>query len=403
MKTSFETVSEEFKSATENRTGPLAGVKIIDMSSVVLGPFATLIFGDLGADVIKIESGQKGKAGDTMRYAGASPTGDLGPIYTSLNRNKRSVQIDAKTDDGKAAIIEMLKTADVFFHNVRLAGMGRLGLDYESVKAINPGIVYVHCAGFGAGGPYEKRQAYDDLIQGASGFAALNAMRSGADPEYAPSLVADKTVGLFATYATLAALYHKQKTGEGQFVSVPMLESFTFFNMVENLYGETFVPGNGKLAYSRSINANRKPYKTKNGYIGLVPYSDRQWEQFFEMGGKTGVWEDPRFSTYSARTENITELYAIIGEVALLKTTDEWLELLDEANIPAMRYNRMEDVLTDPHLAAVDFFQVREHPDAGDYRAMRHPVQFSATPADIALDPPTLGADTEMVLASLGL
>ena len=146
-------------SATENRTGPLAGVKIIDMSSVVLGPFATLIFGDLGADVIKIESGQKGKAGDTMRYAGASPTGDLGPIYTSLNRNKRAVQLDAKTDDGKAAIIEILKTADVFFHNVRLAGMGRLGLDYESVKAINPGIVYVHCAGFGAGGPYEKRQA----------------------------------------------------------------------------------------------------------------------------------------------------------------------------------------------------------------------------------------------------
>lgn len=390
-------------SQTAKRTGPLAGVKIIDMSSVVLGPFATLIFGDLGADVIKIEAGQKGKAGDTMRYAGASPTGDLGPIYTSLNRNKRSVQLDAKTEDGKAAIIEMLKSADVFFHNVRLAGMGRLGLDYESVKAINPGIVYVHCAGFGPGGPYEKRQAYDDLIQGASGFAALNAMRSGGDPEYAPSLVADKTVGLFATYATLAALYHKQKTGEGQFVSVPMLESFTFFNMVENLYGETFVPGNGKLAYSRSINANRKPYRTKDGYIGLVPYSDQQWEQFFEMGGKTGVFADPRFSTYSARTEHITELYAIIGEVALLKTTDEWLELLDEANIPAMRYNTMEDVLSDPHLEAVGFFDVRDHPDAGQYRAMRHPVQFGATPADIALDPPTLGADTETVLASLGL
>ncbi|MEM9570309.1 MAG: CoA transferase [Pseudomonadota bacterium] len=390
-------------SQTAKRTGPLAGVKIIDMSSVVLGPFATLIFGDLGADVIKIEAGQKGKAGDTMRYAGASPTGDLGPIYTNLNRNKRSVQLDAKTEDGKAAIVEMLKSADVFFHNVRLAGMGRLGLDYDSVKAINPGIVYVHCAGFGPGGPYEKRQAYDDLIQGASGFAALNAMRSGGDPEYAPSLVADKTVGLFATYATLAALYHKQKTGEGQFVSVPMLESFTFFNMVENLYGETFVPGNGKLAYSRSINANRKPYKTKDGYIGLVPYSDQQWEQFFEMGGKTDVFADPRFSSYSARTEHITELYAIIGEVALLKTTDEWLELLDEANIPAMRYNRMEDVLTDPHLAAVDFFSLRDHPDAGKYRAMRHPVQFSATPAEIALDPPTLGADTATVLASLGL
>lgn len=390
-------------SAPSKRSGPLAGVKIVDMSSVVLGPFATLIFGDLGADVIKIEAGQKGKAGDMMRYAGASPTGDLGPIYTSLNRNKKSVQLDAKTEDGKAAIVALLKDADVFFHNVRLAGMGRLGLDYDSVKKINPGIVYVHCAGFGAGGPYEKRQAYDDLIQGASGFAALNAMRSGGDPEYAPSLVADKTVGLFATYATLAALYHKERTGEGQFVSVPMLESFTFFNLVENLYGETFLPGNGKLAYSRSINANRKPYKTKDGYIGLVPYSDQQWEQFFEMGGKSGVFEDPRFSTYSARTENITELYAIIGEVALLKTTDEWLTLLDGANIPAMRYNKMDDVLADPHLAAVNFFQTRKHPDAGDYRAMKHPVEFSATPADIAIDPPRLGADTETVLASLGL
>ena len=390
-------------SDTASRTGPLAGVKIIDMSSVVLGPFATLIFGDLGADVIKIEAGQKGKAGDMMRYAGASPTGDLGPIYTSLNRNKRSVQLDAKTEDGKAAIMALLKDADVFFHNVRLAGMGRLGLDYESVKAINPSIVYVHCAGFGAGGPYEKRQAYDDLIQGASGFAALNAMRSGGDPEYAPSLVADKTVGLFATYATLAALYHKERTGEGQFVSVPMLESFTFFNMVENLYGETFLPGNGKLAYTRSVNANRKPYKTKDGYIGLVPYSDKQWELFFEMGGKTGVFDDPRFSTYSARTENITDLYAIIGEVALLKTSDEWLSLLDEANIPAMRYNEMGDVLTDPHLAAVNFFQTRTHPEAGDYRSMKHPVAFSATPADVAIDPPRLGADTETVLASLGL
>lgn len=390
-------------SEAANRTGPLAGVKIVDMSSVVLGPFATLIFGDLGADVIKIEAGQKGKAGDMMRYAGASPTGDLGPIYTSLNRNKKSVQLDAKTEDGKAAIIALLKDADVFFHNVRLAGMGRLGLDYESVKAINPGIVYVHCAGFGAGGPYEKRQAYDDLIQGASGFAALNAMRSGKDPEYAPSLVADKTVGLFATYATLAALYHKEKTGEGQFVSIPMLESFTFFNLVENLYGETFLPGNGKLAYTRSINANRKPYKTKDGYIGLVPYSDKQWETFFDLGGKEGVFEDPRFSTYSARTENITDLYAIIGEVALLKTTDEWLVLLDEANIPAMRYNEMGDVITDPHLEAVGFFQTREHPDAGAYRSMKHPVHFSATPADVAFDPPTLGADTETVLASLGL
>ncbi|MGC6499750.1 MAG: CaiB/BaiF CoA transferase family protein [Henriciella sp.] len=388
---------------TQTRSGPLSGVRIIDMSSVVLGPFATLIFGDLGADVIKVEAGQKGKSGDLMRYAGASPTGDLGPIYTNLNRNKRSIQLDARQETDKAALMAMLKDADVFFHNVRLGGMRRLGLDYDSVKAINPGLVYVHCAGFGEGGPYEKRQAYDDLIQAASGFAHLNTLRDGSDPSYAPSLVADKTVGLFATYATLAALYHRERTGEGQFVSVPMLESFTFFNMVENLYGETFLPGNGKVAYTRSVNANRKPYRTKDGFIALVPYSDEQWETFFRLGGREGVFEDPRFSTYAARTENVTDLYAMIGEVAALKTTEEWLTLLDQENIPAMRFNRMADVLDDPHLVATGFFGERTHPEAGPYRSMAHPVHFSKTPADVALDPPRLGADTETILASLGL
>ena len=352
------------------RTGPLAGVKIIDMSSVVLGPFATLIFGDLGADVIKIEAGQKGKAGDMMRYAGKSPTGDLGPIYTSLNRNKRSVQLDAKTTDGKAALVALLKDADIFFHNVRLAGMARLGLDYDSVKAINPNIIYVHCAGFGAGGPYEKRQAYDDLIQGASGFAHLSSLRDGSEPAYAPSLVADKTVGLFATYATLAALYHRERSGQGQFVSVPMFESFTFFNMVENLYGETFLPGNGKLAYTRSVNANRKPYKTKDGYIGLVcpiPTSNGKPSSNSAVAPACSMIRASQ--PYAARTENITELYAIIGEVAVTKTTDDWLSLLDEANIPAMRFNQMKDVLTDEHLVATGFFETRQHPQAGPYRA----------------------------------
>lgn len=385
---------------TEEATGPLKGIRIVDMSSVVLGPFATLILADLGAEVIKVEPAGRG---DIMRYAGASPTGDLGPIYTNLNRNKRSVAIDGKTPEGKAALSGLLKKADVFFHNVRMAGMERMGFGYDAVKAIRPDIVYVHCAGFGAGGAYEKRQAYDDLIQGASGFAALNAMRSGGDPEYAPSLVADKTVGLFATYATLAALFHRARTGQGQFVQVPMLETFTFFNMVENLYGETFLPGNGKMAYSRSINANRKPYKTMDGYIGLVPYSDEQWAQFFALGGRPGVFDDPRFSDYKSRTENIGALYAIIGEVALTKTTDEWLRILDEASIPAMRYNTMEHVLTDEHLTSVGFFQEIQHAAAGALRAMVHPVSFSETPANIRRDAPTHGADTEIVLASLGL
>ncbi|MEP5034198.1 MAG: CoA transferase, partial [Parasphingorhabdus sp.] len=207
-------------------TGPLKGLKIVDMSTVVLGPFATLNFADMGADVIKIENGEGKFGGDMMRHAGDNPTGDLGPIFTSLNRNKKSVTLNGKNEDDKAVILELLKHADVFFHNVRLAGMERLGLDYESVKAVNPGIVYVHCAGFGQGGEYEKRQAYDDLIQCASGFASLFEMRGDSGrPLYMPSLVADKTIGLFAVNATLAAMYHKEKTGEGQFVQVPMFEA----------------------------------------------------------------------------------------------------------------------------------------------------------------------------------
>ncbi len=383
-------------------SGPLSGVKIIDMSSVVLGPFATMIFGDLGAEVIKIEPAPP-QRGDTIRYAGASKTGDLGPIFMALNRNKKAIQLDGKTPKGKAALTALLKDADVFFHNVRMAGMERMGFGYEAVKAIKPDIVYVHCAGFGPGGPYEHRQAYDDLIQGASGFADLNAIRSGGRPEYAPSLVADKTSGLFAAYATLAALFHRERTGEGQFVQVPMLECFTFFNMVENLYGETFLPGNGRLAYTRSVNPNRRPYPTKDGFIGLVPYSDDQWEKFFEIGGRPGIFQDPRFRTYEARTENVGALYGLIEEVTATRTTDEWLILMDKANIPAMRYNTMKEVLSDPHLSATGFFTERHHPEAGAYRAMRHPVTFSKTPPSIFAEPPRLGADTETVLQSLGL
>ncbi|WP_417612760.1 CaiB/BaiF CoA transferase family protein [Parasphingorhabdus sp.] len=385
-------------------TGPLKGLKIVDMSTVVLGPFATLNFADMGADVIKIENGEGKFGGDMMRHAGDNPTGDLGPIFTSLNRNKKSITLNGKNADDKAVILELLKHADVFFHNVRLAGMERLGLDYESVKAVNPGIVYVHCAGFGQGGEYEKRQAYDDLIQCASGFASLFEMRGDSGrPLYMPSLVADKTIGLFAVNATLAAMYHKEKTGEGQFVQVPMFEAFTWFNMVENLWGETFIPGNGKLAYTRSINANRKPYPTKDGYIGLVPYNDAQWRKFFELGGKPGVFDEPRFSDYSQRTKNITALYALIEEIAATKTTDEWLPLLDEHNIPAMRYNKMEDVLTDPHLQQVGFWQEREGEKIGKYRTIKHPVHYSASPANIYADPPTLGADNDEIRGAIGM
>lgn len=378
------------------RTGPLRGIKVLDMSSVVLGPLATLQLADLGAEVIKIENASGG--GDIMRKAGDNPTGDLGPIFASLNRNKKSVALDASNPDDKAAILALVAEADVFFHNVRMAGMERLGLGYEALKAINPDIVYVHCAGFGADGPYAKRQAYDDLIQAASGFAALFEMRDGGRPQYAPTLVADKVSGLFAANAVMAALLARANGMGGQFVQVPMFECFTWFHMVENLWGNTFIPGNGKLAYTRSVNPRRRPYPTKDGYIAIVPYADNQWERFFELAGRPNMFQDPRFSTYKARLTNTAELYATIEEATAIKTTDEWLELLDANNIPAMRYNRMADVFEDPHLTATGFFEERQAKAGYRYRSMRHPVQYSATPASTYADPPSLDADRDEVL-----
>lgn len=384
------------------RTGPLKGVRIVDMSNVVLGPFATVQLADLGAEVIKIENGDSPAGGDMMRRAGTSPGGNLGPIYAALNRNKKAISLNAAKEADKALILELLADADVFFHNVRMGGMKRLGLDYEAVKAINPDIVYVHCAGYGSAGPYAGLQAFDDLIQAASGFAALTEIRDGSRPQYAPSLVADKVVGMFAANATMAAIIALQNGAGGQFVEVPMFECFSWFNMVENLWGGTYIPGTGKLAYTRSVNPRRRPYPTADGYVAVVPYDDRQWSLFFELAGRPGIFEDPRFATYEERTKNTGELYALIEELMAQKSTDEWLELLAKNNIPAMRYQRMADVLTDPHLTEVGFFEERERKDGARYRSMKHPVTYSKTPASYFADPPAADADGEEIRRQLG-
>jgi crotonobetainyl-CoA:carnitine CoA-transferase CaiB-like acyl-CoA transferase len=383
-------------------TGPLKGIKVVDMATVVLGPFATVNLADLGAEVIKIENSEGHTPGDMMRYGGDSPTKQHGPIYTALNRNKKAINLNIKKPDDKAVLIALLGSADVFIHNVRMAGMERLGFGYEAVKAINPEIIYVHCAGYGAGGAYEELQAYDDLIQAASGFAALSEQRDGGRPAYAPSLVADKVSGLFAANATMAALLARANGQGGQFVQVPMFECFTWFNMVENLFGETFIPGNGKMGYTRSINPRRKPYPTRDGFIAIVPYNDKQWTRFFELGGRPGIFDDPRFSTYQERIKHTGDLYALIEEVSAIYTTDEWLKLLAENDIPAMRYNRMADVLTDPHLTDVSFFEELESPDTGKYRAMRHPVHYAKTPASFYAHPPSLDADGDEIRLALG-
>lgn len=383
---------------TTESKGPLAGIKVVDLTTVVFGPFGTQILGDLGADIIKVEHAD----GDIMRYAGKSPAEGLGPIYLNLNRNKRSIRLNLSQPGSQDAMRRLIEGADVFFHNVRAAGIKRLGFDYEAVRQINPNIVYVHCCGFGQGGEYEGRQAYDDLVQAAVGFAGLLPLSDNSDPKYLPTLIMDKAAGLYSVYATIAALFHRERTGAGQFVEVPMLESGAHLNMVENLYGQTFDPPLGGVAYTRSINPRRKPFKTKDGFVAIVPYNTDQWITFFELGGRPGVFEEERFKSYKSRTENIGELYELIEEVAQTKTTAEWLDILDKANIPVMRYNALDEVIDDPHLKSVDFFPIREHPDAGPYRAIAHPVKFSQSPADIRFDAKPVGSDTIAVLTDLG-
>ncbi len=389
--------------------GPLSGVRVIDMTSVLFGAFSSQIFGDLGADVVKVEApgSRADNGGDIFRYTGRpARTNGMGPLFMHYNRNKRSVLLDLRKDDDRDALRQLLAEADVFITNVRMKGLEKLGFDYAHVKAIRPDIVYVHCAGYGADGPYASRQAYDDLIQAASGGTDLLGRVDGDPaPRYQPSLIADKSSGLFGAYATMAALFHRERAGEGQFVEVPMFECFTYFNMTENLYGHTFEPPTGTYGYSRVFNPNRKPYPTKDGYLAILPYSDAQWDDFFEIGGMTpGTFtQNPKFSTYAKRTEHIGEIYAMIGDVARTKTTDEWVAALTLRNVPCMKVARLEEVIDDPHLNHVGFFERRDHPTEGRYVSLKHPVNFSATPATVRRDAPRLGEHTDEVLREVGI
>jgi crotonobetainyl-CoA:carnitine CoA-transferase CaiB-like acyl-CoA transferase len=389
-------------------TGPLKGVRILDMTSVVFGAYAVQMLGDLGADVIKVEfpGGRRGDGGDIMRWSGKTPDGvpaDLGPIFLTINRNKRSVLLDLREEKAKRALKRLIKTSDVFAASVRYDGLKRLGLDYAEVKKLRPDIVYCHGAGYGSEGPYAGEPAYDDLIQASSGLADLLPRTDGdPTPRYLPMLAADKVAGLFMANAITAALFHRQKTGEGQFVEVPMFECLVSFNLVENLFGHVFDPPTGQWGYVRSVNPSRKPYPTKDGYIGLLPYTDQQWNQFFEIAGwGETLSKDPRFSDFRTRAQNITALYRKVDEVTRTRTTAEWLELLKPLQIPVVPLNRFDDLFGDPHLEAVGLFERHRHPEAGPYVVVRPPVKYSATPANIRLHPPRLGQHTDEVLAEV--
>ncbi|MDX2155306.1 MAG: CoA transferase [Hyphomicrobiaceae bacterium] len=379
-------------------TGPLDGYRIIDLTAVVLGPIATLHLADMGADVIKVEPPE----GDIMRNPGNAPTPGMGPVYMSINRNKRALCLDLKKPEAIAALKRLIAGADVFVHNMRVEAIERLGLGYEAVKAVKPDIVYAYSVGYKHSGPYGQKPAFDDLVQGASGAAMLASRVDGGPPRFLPSLIVDKTTGLHLGMAILAALLHRERTGEGQKVEVPMLEVATGFWLVEHLFEYTYVPPRGTMGYKRVLSADRRPYRTMDGYICALPYNEKHYRAFADEIGRPELMSDPRFASMQARSNNQQAIQAIISEVMPTRTTVEWLAFFDKADIPAMPVQDLEHVLEDPHLSATGFFTTREHPTEGPIRTMASPFDFSATPTAYRRHAPLLGADGREVLAEAG-
>lgn len=353
----------------------LEGIKVVDLTSVVFGPYATQILADYGAEVTKIEA----PGGDVYRY-GAKPakTPGMGPGFIALNRGKKSLLLDLKQPKDVERLRSLLSEADVFIHNVREEAIGRLGFGYEAVKALNPDIIYVHCVGFGSGGPYAGLQAYDDVIQAATGTTSLLPRVDGDErPRYLPSLIADKVAGLHAAYATLAAITHRLRTGRGQFIEVPMFEAFASFMLKEHLDGHTFDPPNSGAGYGRQVDPNRQPFQTKDGWISIVPYILPHFPLVVGLLGDKEMasderWKDPRNIIGAA-----PELYTRIGKLTKEKTTAECLEILRAANIPCMPAVDLDDVIKDEHLHASGFFEHSEHPSEGALYQMRDPNRFS--------------------------
>lgn len=378
--------------------GALEGIKVVDLTAVLLGPYATQMMADMGADVIKIEPPQ----GDLLRNSGLGRTEKMGPIYIAANRNKRSLCLDLKQPEAIEIVKALVKDADIFIHNNRPQAIDRLGLSYEALKAVNPQIIYAYAMGYGRKGPYGDRPAFDDLVQGASGAATLQSRVDGSPPQYIPSLIADKTTGLHLAIATLGALVHRQKTGEGQKIEVPMFETMTAFWMTEHLFGETFKPAIGTMGYDRIINKYRHPFETKDGHICVLPYTDRHWARYFEIVGRPDLAADNRFTDAQQRARRYNELYQIMDEVMRARPTAEWVALLEAADIPVMAVRSLEDLLDDQHLTAVGFYTEREHPTEGPIVTFRNPMEFEKTPTSFRRHAPKLGQDGREVLAELG-
>ncbi|MFM1988135.1 MAG: hypothetical protein RJA99_1092 [Pseudomonadota bacterium] len=379
--------------------GALDGCRVIDLTSVLMGPTASQTLADYGADVIKVESPD----GDLVRDIGPLRHPRMGPIFLNANRGKRGVVLDLKHPDGRAALIELVRGADVLLYNVRPQAMARLGLSYEALRDENLRLVYAGVFGFGRDGPYAARPAYDDLIQGASGLAHLMTVSGSAEPRYVPSAIADRIVGQVAVGAILAALLERTRSGLGQQVDVPMFETMATLVLGDHLGGMSFEPPLDRGGYPRQLSPDRRPYATRDGHVCALVYNDAQWRRFTAAIGRAGLMDDPRFASYPARIANIAVVNAELARIFATRSTAEWLALLEDADVPAMPMHDLETLVADPQLAASGTLPLREHPTEGLLRTIAPPVRLSRTPAGAGRLAPAHGEHTVEVLREIGL
>lgn len=383
--------------APAHRTGPLAGYRILDLTAVVLGPLATQILGDYGADIIKVEP----PTGDLMRANGVSKNRGMSSIFLAINRNKRSLSIDLKTPEGLEIIHRLLPSVDVVVHNMRVDAIERLGLGYGALSALKPDLVYCMATGFGESGPDAGKPAFDDVIQAASGIASLIGNETGK-PDYAPTLLADKTCGLALANAVLAAMLHRERTGQGQLVEVPMLETMVAFTMAEHLGGLSFEPPIGPAGYVRLLAGGRKPAPTRDGHVAMLPYTAAHWVAFFKGVGREDLAAKYKLEDRHERNAQIRQIYADMASVTSQMSTDECLALCDRLDIPATRIYSIDELPQHPHLKAVGLFQLVEHPSEGPICSVRPSTLFERSPAQISIHAPLLGQHTDEMMREVG-
>ena len=358
--------------------GPLAGIKVIDMTTVLMGPYAAQTLGDYGSDVIKVESPE----GDVTRKIGPWHHPGMGPVFLNTNRSKRVICLDLKKPAGREAVLRMVKDADVLLYNIRPQAMARLNLGYDVVSALNPRLVYAGVFGFGQDGPYAAKPAYDDLIQGGAALSHLMAVAGDGTPRYVPNALVDRIVGLTAVGAICASLVHRDRNGRGQRLDVPMFETMSAFIMGDHMGGLTYAPPLDRGGYARHLSPDRRPYKTADGYICVIVYNDKQWDAFFTASGRPDLRADDRFNSFARRAANIDLVYAELARIFETRSTAEWTDLLDAADIPVMPMHDLESLLHDPHLVATDFFPIVQHPTEGPIRSTRVSATWSETKAE---------------------